>query len=68
MSFTFHPITKDMTSQGNLFPKIMKTIKKAGVFAIIKIPSTSSNIFNASEMCLCTILSFQSRTTFALTN
>ena len=38
MFFTFHPITEDMTSQGNLFPKIMKTIKKARVFAIIKIP------------------------------
>ena len=38
MSFTFHPITVHMTGEGNLFPKIMKTIKKAGVFAIIKIP------------------------------
>ena len=38
MFFTFHPITEDITSQGNLFPKIMKIIIKAGVFAIIKIP------------------------------
>ena len=38
MLSTFYPITEDMTSQGNLFPKIMKTIKKAGIFTIIKIP------------------------------
>ena len=38
MFSTFHPITEHMTGEGNLFPKIMRTIKKAGVFAIVKIP------------------------------
>ena len=38
MLSTCYPITENMTTEGNLFPKIMKTIKKPGVFAIIKIP------------------------------
>ena len=38
MLSTCHFITKNMACKGNLFPKIMKTVKKPGVFAIIKIP------------------------------
>ena len=38
MLSTCYFITKNMASKGNLFPKIVKTVKKSGIFAIIKIP------------------------------